>query len=891
MTRSVPVVDGTTLLEGASNAAAIPVDTPAWFGWLEQATVFACRRADVSFTARKERKQRGGWYWTAYYRHAGRRFKAYLGKSEELTLARLHEIARRLAERSRTAGAAEGVSPTRAPPSPTPASSRPRPPLLLRTKLAIPPLRASLVSRPRLFARLDAVLTHPLTLLAAPAGFGKTTLVAAWLNHGSGVRDQWSGRQRREDRETQGQGSVPSTDPRPLTSGLSVAWLALDAEDNDPNRFLRYLVAAIQRVVPTAGAGVVALLQSPQPPSLEPVLTQLLYDLHQAEAMILVLDDYHLVRTPAIHQAITFVLDHLPPHFHLIVLTREDPPLPLARLRARRQLLELRAADLSFTTDEAALFLRQVMGLPLAEPEIAALEQRTEGWIAGLQLAALAMRDHTDVGRFIVAFTGNNRFIVDYLADEVLNRQPAQIQTFLLQTAILDRLCGPLCDAVIFGEPSAGLTQPTPSYRHHASSQTLLNELERANLFLMPLDDERVWYRYHHLFADVLRARLRNAVPAATVALLHQRASAWFAGAGLLPEAINYALAAGAVEQAADLIARASRDLFAHGAMHRTIITWLAALPEDIITSRPGLCVLHASLLADLGDLPALEQRLSDAEQALTRVPTGSDDRTTRGEIAALHALLAENRAQPDQVIAYARQALSTLPDDNVRWRGAAAMLLGRAYLGQADIVRASRVFTTAAALVSTAGEDFLAYSVICNHAYVLRAQGRLGHAIRVCREAIERATARGDELALEVGLVQLALADLLRERNELPAALHYATEAATRLAQWGAVDVRLLSVLVLARVKQAQGDEVGARAALEQAGPLIQQHPATPSAAILGACGAQLALANNDPATALAWLREHRRDGEPALFSSSPLFFVYGYEHSRVARAQVLCA
>ena len=190
MTRSVPVVDGTTLLEGTSNAVAIPVDTPAWFGWLEQATVFACRRADVSFTARKERKQRGGWYWTAYYRHAGQRFKAYLGKSEELTLARLHEIARRLAERSRAAAAAEGVSPTRAPPSPTPASSRPRPPLLLRTKLAIPPLRASLVSRPRLFARLDAVLTHPLTLLAAPAGFGKTTLVAAWLNHGSGVRDQ-----------------------------------------------------------------------------------------------------------------------------------------------------------------------------------------------------------------------------------------------------------------------------------------------------------------------------------------------------------------------------------------------------------------------------------------------------------------------------------------------------------------------------------------------------------------------------------------------------------------------------------------------------------------------------------------------------------------------------
>jgi LuxR family maltose regulon positive regulatory protein len=333
---------------------------------------------------------------------------------------------------------------------------------LLKTKLYIPPVRPVLVPRPRLIERLNAGLQRKLTLISAPAGFGKTALAAQWISD--------------------------------LQSPV-VAWLSLDEDDNDPARFFTYLIAALETVQADVGVDALALLQSPQPPPLQAVLTMLINSLTTIPAdFVLVLDDYHVVEQQPIHDALTFLLDHLPPQMHLVIASRADPPLPLARLRTRSQLTELRAADLRFTPDEAAAFLNQAMGLSLSPEDVAALEARTEGWIAGLQLAALSMQGRDDIPGFIAAFTGSQHYILDYLVEEVLQRQPESIQAFLLQTSILERMTGPLCDA---------LTDT-------GDGQTMLDRLEHANLFIAPLDDERHWYRYHRLFADFLRARLRQ---------------------------------------------------------------------------------------------------------------------------------------------------------------------------------------------------------------------------------------------------------------------------------------------------------------------------------------------------------------------------------------------
>jgi LuxR family transcriptional regulator, maltose regulon positive regulatory protein len=363
---------------------------------------------------------------------------------------------------------------------------------ILATKLYLPQLRSHVVSRPRLITRLNEGLQGKLTLISAPAGFGKTTLVSQWL----------------------------------AGCGRPAAWLSLDAWENDPARFLTYLIAALQTLEATIGAGVVNVLQSPQPPSTESILTTLLNDITAiSDEFILVLDDYHVIEAKPVGQALTSLVEHLPPHMHLVIVTREGPPLPLARLRARGYLSELRAADVRFTPAEAAEFLNQVMGLTLSAEHIAALERRTEGWIADLQLAALSLQGHQDATSFIASFTGSHQFVMDYLVEEVLGQQSESVQTFLLRTSILDHLCGPLCDAVVLDSAPCG--------------QATLEYLERANLFTIPLDNERRWYRYHHLFADLLRLRLRQSVTSSPgeaesqVNALHIRASVWFEDHGL----------------------------------------------------------------------------------------------------------------------------------------------------------------------------------------------------------------------------------------------------------------------------------------------------------------------------------------------------------------------
>ena len=448
MARTTARVEGSTLVIAANDTNPITVGTDAWFAWLETATAFVFTSPAGRFTARKERRARGTWYWKAYRTDHGVLHRAYLGKSPDLTLDQLTRAAATLTKVATPVAQLPAQAVALPPDIPT-ATVRPADfPLanLLATKLFVPPARANLVARPRLFERVQAGLLDKLTLIAAPAGFGKTTLLSAW-------------------RTTLAGGALP------------FAWVALDSADNDPLRFWSYVIAALDTLAPGVGAPALTLLQSPQPPPMERILTSVLNAFSASVAgasgrdVALALDDYHVITAPAIHAALAWLLDYLPPNLHLVILTRADPALPLARLRARGAMTELHANDLRFTPAEVATFLNQVMGLALTAADVAALEARTEGWIAGLQLAALAMRDHRERSAFIRTFSGSNRYIVDYLAAEVFVSQPAHIQTFLLHTAILDRMCGALCDAVL------GLVADNPDASHSVSSQLLLSTL------------------------------------------------------------------------------------------------------------------------------------------------------------------------------------------------------------------------------------------------------------------------------------------------------------------------------------------------------------------------------------------------------------------------------
>src|ERR671916_2225335 len=437
---------------------------------------------------------------------------------------------------------------------------------ILATKLYIPAPQPRVVPRPRLIERLNEGLHRKLTLISAPAGFGKTTLLGEWL----------------------------------AGCGRPAAWLSLDEGDNDPTRFLAYLVAALRTVATDIGEGVLGALQSPQPPPTETILTALLNEINAIpDNFVVVLDDYHLIDARPIDDAFAFLLEHLPPRMHLVVATREDPHLPLSRLRVRGQMSELRAAYLRFTPSEAGEFLKGVMGLSLSAEDIAALEDRTEGWIAGLQLAALSMRGREDVAGFIRAFAGDNRYIVDYLVEEVLQQQPECIRSFLLKTSILDRLSGPLCDAVTGQE----------------EGNARLEALERGNFFVIPLDDRRHWYRYHHLFAEVLFAHLIQERPD-QVSTLHRRASEWYEQNGSAADAIRHALAAEDFERAADLV-EVEVPAMRRSRQETTLLGWLKALPNELFQFRPVLGVGYASALMSNGELEGVEDRLRDAERWL----------------------------------------------------------------------------------------------------------------------------------------------------------------------------------------------------------------------------------------------------------------------------------
>jgi LuxR family maltose regulon positive regulatory protein len=682
---------------------------------------------------------------------------------------------------------------------------------LLQTKLYIPPPRPELVSRPRLIERLNKGRHRKLTLISAPAGFGKTTLVSSWIDHLAGVPRSRAGPElvegEAEEKHTSPASPHPHTAapvaPGPLAQART-GWLSLDEGDNDLSRFLAYFVSALQTVEANIGQGALSALQSPQPPPTEAVLTSLLNEITPfPDRIILVLDDYHLIETQPIHDALTFLLEHLPVNMHLVVATREDPHLPWARLRAHGQLTELRATDLRFTSSEAAEFLNQVMDLDLSAEDIATLETRTEGWIAGLQLAAISMQGSKDATGFIKSFTGSHRYVLDYLIEEVLEQQSESVRAFLLQTAVLDRLTGSLCNALT----------------GQSNGQATLERLEHANLFIVSLDQERCWYRYHHLFSDLLRQRLRQEQPD-WVPTLHHRASEWYEQNGFADEAIEHALRGEDFERAAHLLEEHVDALLQRGE-HTTVSGWINALPDSLVREHPYLCVFHAWALQLTGQFEATEARLLDAEEALANLyqENDADADTIRGYIHSHRAYLTFIRGEHAKTINYARQALEQLPPEATVIRTQTALYLGVAYRFQGEFQAALDIFTEAVAISQKMGGSVTAVLSFLNLAELYTEQAHLHQARNIYEQALQftkHQTGRPDMPFS--GYAYVGIGRVLRQWNELDNAYRHITKGIALCRERNVAELLALSCIELAHIQHALGNDEQAREALQEA-------------------------------------------------------------------------
>ena len=714
---------------------------------------------------------------------------------------------------------------------------------ILATKLYVPPPQPRVILRPRLVEQLNEGQHRRLTLVSAPAGFGKTTLLSEWIGGGQ----------------------------RPA------AWLSMDEGDNDPSRFLAYLVAALQTIAANVGEGVLGALQSPQPPPTESILTALLNEITIIpDDFVLVLDDYHVIDARAVDDALAFLLEHLPPRMRLVISSREDPHLHVARLRAQGQLIELRAADLRFTPAEAAEFLKGVMGLSLSAEDIAALETRTEGWIAGLQLAAISMQGHRDATNFIKSFTGSHRFVMDYLVEEVLQQQSERIQAFLLRTSILDHLCGPLCDAVLL-DPSA-------------SAQETLEYIDHANLFLVPLDNERGWYRYHHLFAELLRQRLHQNADWFTgdevraVAELHARASTWYEDHGLEVDAFRHAAAAHDLERAERLIEGEGVPLYFRGTV-APVLKWLESLPKTVLDARPSLWVMYASVLL-LVDHTAVEKKLQAAEAALQDTEPGDKARDIMGRIASMRATLAVIEHDAETIIAQSRRALEYLHPDNLPVRTATTWTLGHAHQLQGDRAAAREAYDEVISTGKAYGDSVYTIAATINLGQLQEADNHLSLAAESYRRVLQLAGNPPQPIACEACL---GLARITYQWNDLDAAERHGQQFVQLTRHMGSVDSFASYDVFLARLKLAQGDVDGAVVILAKAEEFVRQHnfefrlPDVAAAQVLAllrqgnlAAAAHLAkthelpvsrarvhLAEGDPATALALLDPLRRQVE----------------------------
>ncbi len=634
---------------------------------------------------------------------------------------------------------------------------------ILKTKLYMPPMPPEMVRRPRLVERLKEGLSRKLTLISAPAGFGKTTLLSECFS----------------------------------SSETPVGWVSLDADDNDPSRFWAYFISALQRLYPGLGEAAMEMIDSPQPPTYDTLLTELINEMPDCgdspgQPVVIVLDDYNAIDEKSIHKGVAFLIDRMPAQLHLVISTRVDPPLPLARLRAGGQLCEIRTGDLRFTPEEAAVLLNDLMGLGLSEADIAVLDARTEGWVTSLQMAALSMRGRDDVSSFVASFGGSHRFVLDYLSEEVLNRQTADIQSFLLETSILSRLTGPLCDAVT-GRKDSG---------------NVLRRLEESNLFLVPCDEERTWYRYHNLFADLLQQRLHQ-LEHNRVKLLHSRASKWCERNGLTDEAISHALGAGDCERAANLIERAAESTLMRSEVN-TFLGWVEALPDDVVHCRPRLCAFNAwALLLSGRPLATIEEHLRAAAES---DPAG----LASGEVAMLRALMAALKGDTRESTELASQALQLLPEESSFLRNVVACNLGLVYMLTGDVGSAQPVFEEAVRVGRDTGNLMLTVIGLNRLAELHVTRGQLHEAKTYYDWILELAVDARGNLSPIAGVALVGLGDLLREWNDFESAKRCLTEGIDLMTKWQEAGATL-GYVALARIRQAEGDQSGASEAIEK--------------------------------------------------------------------------
>jgi LuxR family maltose regulon positive regulatory protein len=635
---------------------------------------------------------------------------------------------------------------------------------LLSTKLYMPPYRSDMVPRQRLIEHLDAGLRGRVTLVSAPAGFGKTTLVSEWVQH----------------------------------VGRPAAWLSLDKNDNDITRFLTYMIAALQHVNEDVGGDIQAALGESQSPNLEMILTKFVNDIEVIpEQFIFVLDDYHFIEAEPVNSALNFLIEYQPSNMHLVISSRSDPLLPISRLRVRGELREVRVRDLRFTKDETAAFLNDLMGFDLSPEDIAALEERTEGWVASLQLAALSMRGRDDWPEFIAAFSGSHRYVIDYLADEIMSRQPEEVQMFLRRTSILERFSAPLCDAVVNGDVNG--------------NTNIIDYLEHSNLFLIPLDDHREWFRYHHLFADFLRLNLHKEEPE-QLPELHRHASQWFEINGLMDEAIRHALAAKDLERATRLVESIAGSLVIRRSSN-ILINLINQLPSEIWQKSPMLCVWYAWALIFLGQSDAVEPILKIAElhwNEGTGVPLN-------GYISTVRAYLANLKGDYQKAIDLSNQALeqmskSSPEEDTLIFRGAAVIWLGVNHRMRGDLDRAREYFIEAVKLNEEAGSIYAAISAKCQSANLAMIQGQLHQAKEICQQGFLLAKRWADEAGegqrtlVAASELHIMLGTVLYQWNDLEGAVLQIRHA-VELLEVGEDQGRIDAYRILAFIHHAEGD------------------------------------------------------------------------------------
>jgi LuxR family maltose regulon positive regulatory protein len=714
---------------------------------------------------------------------------------------------------------------------------------LLATKLYVPPAcpPGRMVSRPRLLEQLDQGLAGRLILLSAPAGFGKTTLLGEWI----------------ADR------------------GLRVAWLSLDGSDNDPARFMGYLIAALQTAAPGIGGAAPDLLRFPQSLPPESVLTLLINELCSlSEQVALVLDDYHVLDTPAIHNAVAFLLDQLPSSLHLVIATRADPPLPLARWRSRGQMAEIRTDDLRFTRQETSQFLNQAVGPRLSSEDVETLETRTEGWIAGLQMAALSLRGREDVSAFVRAFSGSHHYVLDYLVEEILDRQPPHVQQFLLQTSILGRLSGSLCDAVT----------------GQSDGQSMLERLAKANLFLAPLDDERRWYRYHHLFADLLRARLLQSHKDEHVQMLHTQAAGWYEASGFPGEAIRHALAAHDYDRAARVIESIAESAWLNGEFYR-LLGWIKALPEELTRNRPWLCIWYVWALLQSGQVQGVEALIDDAVRMsanwLQSQP--ADTQALMDQIATLQTIRASClRHDLAETLKLASQALQRPPIEgrmsSLIARCEVLYNVGFAYYLTGELYKAEQTYQEAQRTARKIG--FLLRDVLITHKLALIQQvfGRLHRAHHIYQETLAVMQEQGKEDLYSTGYLCCGMSRLLYEWDCLEEARQMVAEG-LRLNEIAQVPHLFIDIYsAQARLLVAQHDLDAAQAVIHKAADLIQRYYCWPEAIEMNeSYQVRLWLAQGDLTSAMRWANGRQPAGSKASG--------FTQEWSEIARARVLIA